>query len=91
MNDMPEEIYADAFNGWFESNVLDSDPIGFKRVRYVRSDLIDDTAAARATGRCLILEKQRDDAIEALDTVVMNNDGLHMVSIAAARKVLENF
>lgn len=41
-NTMPDEIWADSFNDWYSRDILDEDPIGFKRTKYIRADLHTD-------------------------------------------------
>ena len=39
---MPDELWADGFNDWFSKPRLESDPIGFKRDKYLRAEPVEE-------------------------------------------------
>lgn len=73
MVEMPKEIWAVWNNSWSlkeTANKKGAHNQRYPRTKYIRADLVNDTAAARESGRCLILSEQRDVLAEALLTAL---------------------
>lgn len=76
-NTMPDEIWADSFNDWYSRDILDEDPIGFKRTKYIRADLHTD------------LLKQAYKQIDILSNLITVDNLTQQMMFKNAQKVMK--